>query len=1253
MVSERRQLAKRPSFQKQTLAELELSSSIPSFREKKFKKKAVSSKHTRSRDNPALAKKKTAPLNSTSEYRKRVPGSKESLSSSLKPARSVDVHSYSNPANKHSCHSNKQPNNPHSPRAFSLFTLQEYLHERSHIDGATSPTAHTDLKHYKECMSMESSHGLHVSADKEMDAVPLLHAHLQHNYTRKSRKKMTSSYYAKSFGSICECNGAGCKLEGLHCTEYSTGEEHVDDINDEKNEALSIKGYHGCVPWHNLSSVTPNCNKKKMIMDIAGKSFACGGFQVSKRHNRLRMSGRTREACMRRSRRKPQCDSLSSNFGSDSAPLLSDSEAHDSFLRSQCYPGCTSLPRLMRRKLQLADHADMVDSLHSLNFGENGLAKERMRRSKKHTNHRKGPKSRAGKDGIECSSELSSSHGGRKNSHGHSNSIAIENREQHQSLSEKYRPCTFEEMVGQSMISQALSNAIHRGKIAPAYLFQGPRGTGKTCAAKIFAMSINCLFKDRSTKTTMPCRSCRHCESMFSGKSSNVRIVDANTGIGDIKSLSRFIRMGPHTSKYKVLIIDECHMLSKEAWSLFLNIIDQSPIHVVFILITTDTEQLPRMVISKCQKFSFIKIKDADIISRLWRLCEMEGINVESNALQLIACRADGSLFEAETTLDQLSNLGQRITSGLVREMVGLVADEKLVELLDAAMRGDSVNTVRCIRQLMEAGIEPLALMSQLATLITDLLAGHPPPLISSSSTSSAFTSQPLSKMELEKLRQALKILSEAEKQLRSCNNKTTWLTAALLQFCPPDSAFHLNDSHNHEAAQSSSMGTSLTQSPNALLDTSEKETADNPCYSITNVKPPWDISHKWQDEPREDSERCEDIEKTENLDNVDFTRIDPHSKISDYTPPVDVAIPCYGMYHRSPSVHSNHHVRVESESCLQKNSIAAEIACVNYGCGNKNSTQVTPSSMDGLWKQILESSILTDILSGQGKLVSLSVSEAYAIAHLEFGLLEDKKRAENAKASISEAFQMALGCPVEVQLSLMSTPGTPNGDINSCNNGFYGGTLENTQLNQRKGRRRKLRKRPSRAGCCNKGSMSANYYSKHQSWCNSSNGHQFFKNSAFSNAHHITRGSSSDESFTKWTQMYNNKLGLPTARALQKISTSSIRDESKGHVDLYEKYTQCALSGSQNGKIYVSENVDDTSQDLLYDASLRVERDSTNYSHQSLEYDELEYERRNMTPAFRTGFLCWKATTKKGRHESKICLREAREKQVTGCCAS
>ncbi|MCO5592037.1 hypothetical protein L7F22_046031 [Adiantum nelumboides] len=865
----------------------------------------------------------------------------------------------------------------------------------------------------------------------------------------------------------------------------------------------------------------------------------------------------------------------------------------------------------MRRKLQLADNPNMEDSLHSMNCGEDGLSKVRMRRNRKQKIHKKGRKCKAEKDVVDCSSQSSHFNRGTQNSWGHSKSIT-ENREQHQSLSEKHRPGTFEEMVGQSMISQALSNAIHRGKIAPAYLFQGPRGTGKTCAAKIFAASINCLFKDKSSKTSMPCRACRHCETTLSGKSSNLRIIDANNGIGDIKSLSRFITMRPHDSKHKVLIIDECQMLSKEAWSLFLNIIDQPPIHVVFILITTDTEQLPRMVISKCQKFSFIKIKDADILLRLWRLCEMEGIDAESNALQLIASRADGSLYDAETTLDQLTNLGQRITSGLVREMVGLVADEKLVELLDGAMKGDSVNTVRCIRQLMEAGIEPLALMSQLATLITDLLAGHPPPLSSSCSFSS-FTSHPLDKMELEKLRQALKILSEAEKQLRSCNNKTTWLTAALLQFCPPDSALHL-DSNNHEAVQSSSKGTSLTQSPNALLETSEKETADIPCYSTTNVKPPWDASHKWHDGlGEEEEERCHDTENAdENIHINAVTRTNLQSKTDDPNPPADVVIPSYGTYHWSPSVHRKN-ARVESESCLQKHLIVAENTCVNYDNGNKDSSQVAPSSMDGIWKQVLRGSILTDILSRQGKLVSLSVSEAYAIAHLEFRLLEDKKRAENAKASISEAFQMALGCPVEVQFSLMSSSERANEDFNSSNNGFYGGTLQNTQTNHKK--ESKQRKRPSRARCCNQGSKSGNYYSKHRSWCNSLNNHQFLENSVLTSALDILRGSSSDESFTQWTQKY--KLG-PNPRTLRNTSTRFMRDKSYDHVDhsekdtAFEKYTQCALSGSQDGKTYVSENVDDSSQDLFFDASLRVEKDSPNCSHQSFEY-KLEYDRSNV----------------------------------------
>ncbi|CAK9177830.1 unnamed protein product [Ilex paraguariensis] len=292
------------------------------------------------------------------------------------------------------------------------------------------------------------------------------------------------------------------------------------------------------------------------------------------------------------------------------------------------------------------------------------------------------------------------------------------------SLSQKYRPMFFEELVGQNIVVQSLMNAISRGRIAPVYLFQGPRGTGKTSTARIFAAALNCL----ATEETKPCGVCRECTDFISGKSKDLREVDGTNkkGIDKVRYLLKNISVGQPSafSRYKVFVVDECHLLPSKTWLAFLKFLEEPPPRVVFIFISTDLDNVPQNVLSRCQKYLFNKIKDGDIVNRLRKISTDENLDVESDAFDLIALNADGSLRDAETMLDQLSLLGKRITTSLVNELVGVVSDEKLLELLELAMSSDTAETVKRARELMDLGIDPMVLMSQLASLIMDIIAG-------------------------------------------------------------------------------------------------------------------------------------------------------------------------------------------------------------------------------------------------------------------------------------------------------------------------------------------------------------------------------------------------------------------------------------------------------------------------------------------------------------------------------------------------
>eukprot|EP01018_Ginkgo_biloba_P023967 Gb_40210 [translate_table: standard] len=270
----------------------------------------------------------------------------------------------------------------------------------------------------------------------------------------------------------------------------------------------------------------------------------------------------------------------------------------------------------------------------------------------------------------------------------------------HRSLSQKYRPRAFDEMVGQNMVVQSLVNAVLKGKVAPVYLFQGPRGTGKTSTARIFAAALNCL----SLEELRPCGFCRECTAFASGKSVDVREVDATSsnGMERVKALLKNVASAPSFSRFKIFIIDECHMLVCETWTALLKSLEEPPGHVVFIFITTDPDKLPRTAVSRCQKYLFPKIKESEIVSRLQKLAVEENLDVDTDALDLIAMKSDGSLRDAETMLDQLSLLGQRITLSLVHELHmnehklktvqnlwNLVINRALCDNIVASERGD------------------------------------------------------------------------------------------------------------------------------------------------------------------------------------------------------------------------------------------------------------------------------------------------------------------------------------------------------------------------------------------------------------------------------------------------------------------------------------------------------------------------------------------------------------------------------------
>ncbi|XP_028089847.1 protein STICHEL-like 2 isoform X5 [Camellia sinensis] len=311
--------------------------------------------------------------------------------------------------------------------------------------------------------------------------------------------------------------------------------------------------------------------------------------------------------------------------------------------------------------------------------------------------------------------------GKRKNRKHRNNEIAL-CLETPQTFSQKFRPKSFCELVGQNVVARSLLTAILNARISSFYLFHGPRGTGKTSASRIFAAALNCL----SVEENRPCGLCQECCFFFSGRSRDVKEVDSvRINRKDrVRSLVKNATIPPVSSRFKVFIIDECHLLRAETWATVLNNLEDFSRHVVFVMITPNLDKLPRSAVSRSQRYHFPKIKVADIASRLGKICGKEGLEFELVALDFIATKSNGSLRDAEMMLEQLSLIGKRITIPLVYELIGIVSDDELLDLLDLALSSDSSNTVRRARELMRSKIDPMQLISQLANLIMDILAG-------------------------------------------------------------------------------------------------------------------------------------------------------------------------------------------------------------------------------------------------------------------------------------------------------------------------------------------------------------------------------------------------------------------------------------------------------------------------------------------------------------------------------------------------
>ncbi len=283
-------------------------------------------------------------------------------------------------------------------------------------------------------------------------------------------------------------------------------------------------------------------------------------------------------------------------------------------------------------------------------------------------------------------------------------------------LYRKYRPTNFNELVGQNNVKDVLINSIKTNKLAHAYIFTGPRGTGKTSTAKIFAKTLNCLNNSNGI-------SCEECESCKNFKESpDIIEIDAasNNGVEEIRTLRENVKIYPYNSKYKVYIIDEVHMLSNSAWNALLKTLEEPPKHVIFILATTEVNKIPITVMSRCQRFDFFKIPTSEMLERLKYIIKAEKIEIDDEALQAIVRLSNGCLRDALSDLDQVSKIGGKITLSNIENVFGIVSKKELDTLFTGLQAGNKKIISEVIDAIEEKGITVLTFINEFINYLID-----------------------------------------------------------------------------------------------------------------------------------------------------------------------------------------------------------------------------------------------------------------------------------------------------------------------------------------------------------------------------------------------------------------------------------------------------------------------------------------------------------------------------------------------------
>ncbi|OUC13634.1 MAG: hypothetical protein B0A82_16420 [Alkalinema sp. CACIAM 70d] len=356
-------------------------------------------------------------------------------------------------------------------------------------------------------------------------------------------------------------------------------------------------------------------------------------------------------------------------------------------------------------------------------------------------------------------------------------------------LHHKYRPQTFAQLVGQEAIATTLSNALTQKRIAPAYLFTGARGTGKTSSARILAKSLNCIAG--SEPTPHPCGQCETCREITQGSALDVIEIDAasNTGVDNIRELIERAQFAPVRCRYKVYVIDEVHMLSNAAFNALLKTLEEPPERVVFVLATTDPQRVLPTIISRCQRFDFRRIPLEAMVQHLGHIAHREQIAIAPDAVQLVAQISQGGMRDAESLLDQLSLLAGEVTVEKVWDLVGAVPERDLMALVQAIATDNPETMLDHTRRLMDRGREPLIVLQNLASFYRDLLIAKTAPqrndLVAITPPTWAEMTAFVQSVDIGWLLAGQQHLRSAEVQIKNTTQPRLWLEVTLMGLLP------------------------------------------------------------------------------------------------------------------------------------------------------------------------------------------------------------------------------------------------------------------------------------------------------------------------------------------------------------------------------------------------------------------------------------------------------------------------------------